>query len=188
MNQKKKRKGKGRGKPTTILRCEAAGRWTDGLIGRRSFRVATPTHRHFTLEAKHFRLPLVVDLSSSAGHRQSIITRSSSTRQVDARRLQLVCLVLWSFNFSESLHFSSATRLETQHWYTERDNERRMEDVVQVEDEVGLFGWIDSINFFPYLYIYFLQDSRRTAFQITSPLSPSSLGDPSLKLSTHLEL
>ncbi|KAK0603954.1 hypothetical protein LWI29_010557 [Acer saccharum] len=179
----------------TILRCEAAGRWTDGLIGRRRCDgVSEQPHPH--TDISRLKLNTFACRSSSICHLPPVIVDQSSLVRLLLAKSTLVVFNLFVSSFgpsisefcSESLHFSSATRLETQHWYTERDNERRMEDVVQVEDEVGLFGWIDSINFFPYLYIYFLQDSQRTAFQITSPLSPSSLGDPSLKLSTHLEL
>ncbi|KAK0600293.1 hypothetical protein LWI29_013471 [Acer saccharum] len=65
---------------------------------------ATPTHRHFTpavdlsaacpsLSICHLP-PIIVNQSSSVGRRLSVITRSSSSRRVAARRLQLVQLFI----------------------------------------------------------------------------------------------
>ncbi|KAK1587777.1 hypothetical protein Q3G72_016737 [Acer saccharum] len=71
---------------------------------RAATATATPTHRHFTpavdlsaacpsLSICHLP-PIIVNQSSSVDRRLSVITRSSSSRRVAARRLQLVQLFI----------------------------------------------------------------------------------------------
>ncbi|KAK1588807.1 hypothetical protein Q3G72_027294 [Acer saccharum] len=74
------------------------------MIFRAATATATPTHRHFTLAVDlsaacpslsicHLP-PIIVNQSSSVGRRLSVITRSSSSHRVAARRLQLVQLFI----------------------------------------------------------------------------------------------